>query len=54
LARVVAPKKSLPPRGSVSPSAEIISARRIGPRYVSFCSSVPKRLRASPTMLGME
>ena len=53
-ARVVAPKKSEPPRGSVSASAEIRSPLSSGFRNFSFCSSVPKEWRAWPTIEGIE
>ena len=51
---VVAPKKSLPPRGSVRASAEILSPLSMGTRYFCFCASLPNFVSASPTMLGME
>ena len=46
----MAPKKSEPPRGSVSASEQKSFPSMVGFRYFSLCSSLPNSLMHSPTM----
>jgi len=51
---VVVPKKSEPPRGSVSASATASSPLRMAGSQRAFCSGVPNWAMASPTIDGSE